>query len=321
MSVMLTNKEPVQLSEVFFRDGLQAFESEDLTELGTSTKVEVLERLLEAGVTDMEVTSFSHPGVVPQFKDAEQVVRSLPEECLTNGVARALVPNRVGLGRAIRAGLRHVTAFLTCSEAYQAKNVGMSIDEALAEIEEMHRIATDEGLRMSADVGCAFVCPFEGRIDQTVVHRVVGALADIGIHEITVADTLGMADPGSVYSLFKELGAAHPKVQYGAHLHNRHGVASIGVLAAIDAGVRKIDGALLGVGAGTIMPVDKFTMGNVPSEEVVYVLNSLGYKTGLEFDVVRSLARDVAKRISAVPYPRLMLHGSEEDYIREMRLA
>lgn len=313
---ILGKAQRIQFSEVFFRDGLQAFEVEDLGYLTTNKRREFIEKAVEAGVSDIEVTSFSHPRVVPQFADAEEVVAGLPTDLFNQGIARVVAPNLFGLKRAATVGVRHVTCFMTCSERYQEKNVGMSIDETLKEIEGMVEWANRQDIEISADVGTAFVCPFEGNIDPSVVHHVVGAMESIGIESITVADTLGMADPGWVYRLFRALSENHD-VELGAHLHNRHGVASVGVLAAIDGGAKKIDGSLLGVGAGTVMPVDKMTMGNVPSEEVVFVLNSLGIETGVDFRAIRELALVAGQHVDGVTYPRITSHGSVEDYVDE----
>ncbi|WP_028652728.1 hypothetical protein [Nocardioides halotolerans] len=314
---LLGDGKQVRISECFLRDGLQAFHAGELVALDTATRVDMVERLLEAGVDDIEATSFAHPTLLPQFADAEEVVRQLPAEARESGAARALVPNVRGLERAIDAGLRSVTAFLTCSEAYQAKNVGKSIQESLLEIESMWRVGADAGLNMSADLGTTTVCPFEGEIPRQRVLEVLGQLRDIGIREVTIADTLGMSDPGTIYDLLRELKGNFPDIQYGVHLHNRHGVASVGVLAALDADVVKIDASLLGVGSGTVVPVDKATMGNVATEEVVYVLNSLGYETGIDFKTIRNIALDMSKLVRPVPMPRITLHGDVTDYVSE----
>ena len=280
----------IRVTETILRDGAQAMPEAALSYLTVERKLEIIESLAKVGVQDIEVASFAHPRVLPQFADADEIVRRLPRDSGTT--FRAVTPNLRGLTRAVAAGapgLVTMIGMLACSEEYQRRNVGMSIDEGIIGLQSMLAFAQTEGVRLIAGAGVAFECPFQGAIDPTRVEAIVGRLVDIGFDEIWLGDTFGMADGGEVFALMSELKEAFPGVTFGLHLHNRHGLALANFLAAVDAGVTWFDTSLLGIGAGSVMPGSRTEMGNVATEEIVHLAASLGMETGIDLEGLRSL--------------------------------
>jgi len=286
---------PIRVTETILRDGAQAMPETALRYLTVDRKLEIIDSLARLGVQDIEVASFAHPRVLPQFADADEIVRRLPRDSSTT--FRAVTPNLRGLTRAVAAGapgLVTMIGMLACSEEYQSRNVGMSIDEGLDGLRSMLAFADSEGVRLIAGAGVAFECPYEGAVDPARVRAIVGRLVEMGFDEIWLGDTFGMADGGAVYQLMSELFEAFPGVTFGLHLHNRHGLALANFLAAVDAGVTWFDTSLLGIGAGSVIPGNRTEMGNVATEEIVHLAESLGMPTGIDLEGLRSLGLSLA---------------------------
>lgn len=309
----------VRLVEVFPRDGLQPFELAQLEPLTTERILTVVDRMLDAGIPEIEITSFAHPKVLPQFANAAEVAaRAIPRP---GQVLRALVPNVKGLERAANAGLDKVVAFLTCSETYQRKNVGKDVEGSIEEMRDVFEAAEQRGLTVVGGVGTAWVCPYDGPTPRERLMEVVDAVYDIGYREIGVADSIGMAGPKAVYDVCAELRERWPDADFGVHLHNRNGLGLMNVVAAITAGVRRVECSVLGVGAGTVMPVNKWTMGNVATEQLLYLFDSLGIRTGVDLDAVRGIAGDLAELLDITPQSAVMTEGTVKDMFPDAELA
>lgn len=285
----------VQLTETLLRDGAQAMPEKALQYFSVDRKMSVINELIALRMPGIEVASFAHPRVLPQFADAEEIISRLPKD--TSITFRAVTPNLRGLQRASRAGapgLVTMIGMLSCSEEYQRRNVQKSIEDGLDELAKMLDYSRAEGIRLIAGAGVAFECPYEGRIDPARVVSIVNRLASIGFDEVWIGDTFGMASPPSVYALLAELRSQQPNMTFGVHLHNRHGLALANVLAAVEAGVTMFDTSMLGIGAGSVIPGNRTEMGNVATEEVAHLAESLGWATGIDLVGLRELGLRLA---------------------------
>jgi hydroxymethylglutaryl-CoA lyase len=283
----------IKIVEVFPRDGLQALTPAECELLVTEEKVKICHQLADAGVPEIEVTSFAHPDVLPQFADAATVISQLrPRAGVTY---RALVPNLKGLRRALASGVQKVCFVIVSSETYQQKNVHMDVETGLREIERMKPIAGEQGVQSCAVIGTAFVCPYEGLIPQERVLSLLNRLRNMGFREIILADTAGMADPRHVYDLCSRVADEWSDVTLGLHLHDRHGLAMANIVASLCAGVYRYETSLLGIGAGMVVPAAKRSMGNVATEQVIYLLGLLDLSTGIDFGAIGTLAKGMAR--------------------------
>jgi len=276
----------VRLFEVSLRDGLQ----NEPVVLPTERKLEMVHRLVAAGFRDIEVTSFVRPKWVPQLADASEVVRNLPD---APGVRFwALVPNAIGLDRALDAGIEHVATFMSSSETHNQKNVNRTIQESLAGLSKVIATAKAEGTTVRAYLSTVFGCPFEGAVPTEQVARLARALIDAGADEIALGDTTGMAHPRQVRRVLRELTAQGvPLERTALHFHDTRGTALANVMAAYDEGARWFDGALSGVGG---CPYAPGAAGNACTQDLVHFFERLdgqqeppagfGAYTGIDLD-------------------------------------
>lgn len=288
---MLDVPDRVELVEVLPRDGLQRVDGF----LPTEEKVAFIENIVETGVSTVEVTGFAHPDAVPNLRDAEAVLDGLDGS--PDVTYRALVPNAVGMERAVAAEVDAVNALVTVSETYSRRNQGMSPDETLAELATIVEMGADAGVPVDAGVATSFYCPYDGRIDQGQTSRVVEAAIDRGVDGVTLAATVGMADPAQVDGVLAATREAHPDVDVGLHLHDTNGMALANALVGLQHGVARLDASLAGIGGGTVFPEALGSVGNVPTEDLLQLLDRLGVDTGVEFDAVAELAGRVRDRL------------------------
>jgi hydroxymethylglutaryl-CoA lyase len=278
----------VELVEVSARDGLQN-EPELLT---TGQKLELIARSVASGLRRLEVASFVNPKKVPQMADAAEVMAGLPKADGVTYIALAL--NRRGFERAAEAGAREVNFVLVASDSFAMRNSGapmLALVDALAEVTEAARPA---GIRVSATVSAAFGCPFEGETPPERVTDLVRRARDTGVFEIALADTIGVGVPTQVRDLFSRAAAAAPGVQLRAHFHNTRNTALANALAAVEAGVKVIDGSLAGIGGCPFAPG---AAGNVPTEDLVYLFERMGWRTGVNLDGAIETARFIGAEL------------------------
>jgi len=257
----------VRLFEVSLRDGLQ----NEPVVLPTEQKLEMVHRLVAAGFRDIEVTSFVRPKWVPQLADAAEVVRNLPD---APGVRFwALVPNAIGLDRALDAGIGHVATFMSSSETHNQKNVNRTIQESLAGLRKVIANAKAEGVQVRAYLSTVFGCPFEGEVDVEQVTRLTLALLEAGADEVALGDTTGMGHPAQVRWILQHLtDHGVPLERTALHFHDTRGTALVNVMAAYDFGARLFDGALSGVGG---CPYAPGAAGNACTQDLVHFFERL----------------------------------------------
>ena len=276
----------VRIYEVGPRDGLQ----NEATPLSTETKLEYVRLLAEAGLTEIEATSFVSPKAIPQLADADELMSGLPRDA---GIRYpVLVPNERGMDRAIRAGASALAVFTAASDAFTQRNIGMSIDESLDAFRPVLLKATELGWWKRAYVSTAFGCPFTGRVEVSKVVEVGLRLIDLGADEICLGDTIGVGVPAQVHALTEAcLGAGVSLDQLAYHFHDTRGTALANVLAGLEDGVSCFDSSTGGTGG---CPYAPGAAGNLATEDLVYLLDGMGIAHGVRLDRVLEAARFIA---------------------------
>jgi hydroxymethylglutaryl-CoA lyase len=263
----------IEIVEVGPRDGLQS----EAKMLSTGAKVEFVRRLERAGLRRIEVASFVNPKRVPQMADAEAVLAALAEERST---ARhiGLVLNRKGFDRARAAGCTEVGMAIAASETFSQKNQGCTIEEGVAAWLDIANAARSAGIRAQITISTAFGCPFEGEVPAGRVKALAERLAAGEPDEIAVADTIGVAVPTQVTEMFGLLRTSLPRLKLRAHFHNTRNTGLANAYAAVEAGVRTLDASCGGIGGCPFAPA---ATGNIPTEDLIYMLHRMGIDTGV----------------------------------------
>lgn len=306
----------VRIVEVLMRDGLQTMVHEkDWHVPTTDEKLHIIDRIAASGIPEIEVTGFVHPKVIPMLADADEVVRRLPDR---EGVTyRALVPNLKGAQRAVEAGCQKLSALIVVSETYSRKNSNMSVKENVAEIRQIATLAKENGVEMDVGMGVCFLCPYEGPVPENDVLDLIEIFTDLGIDDISIADSIGMASPRLVGDRVAAITKRWPELTLGVHLHERTGMAIANVLAAYQNGATSFESCIGGYGGGIAMPVSVMGMGNVPTEDVVNLFEEMGVQTGVDLEAVRSVSGEVAELLGVPSRARIAQYGTYEQF-REM---
>ena len=274
--------------EVGPRDGLQ----NERAAVSTADKIEFVNRLSEAHLPVIEVSAFVSPKWVPQMADAEQVfagIRRSPDTRYT-----ALVPNVEGLDRALAARVAEVAVFAAATETFSRKNINQSIGESLATYQEVCRRAHDSGLRVRAYLSTAFGCPFEGAVPPPQVADVAARLFALGVYEVAISDTIGIAHPGQVPLVLEAVLAHVPPEHLALHFHVTRGTALANVLTALPFGITTFDASAGGLGG---CPYAPGAAGNLATEDLVYMLNGLGIETGVSLPKLSEASAFIASRL------------------------
>jgi hydroxymethylglutaryl-CoA lyase len=281
----------IRFVEVAPRDGLQNAQAQ----LSIDLKIEFCRRLLSAGVRHLEVGSFVSPHRVPQMADSAAVVAGLAD---TQGVELvALAPNSKGVERALESRIDTVAVFVAASEGFALANTNCSIAECLARAGEVVGAARAAGRRSRGYVSCITHCPIDGEVATNSVVHVAEALLGIGCDEIALGDTLGTTRPSDMRRLLAALDPSIPVAHIAVHCHDTYGMACASTLAAVDYGVRSVDGAVAGLGGCPFAPGAK---GNAASEDLVFMLEGLGMRTGIDLDALALTGEWISRQL-AIP--------------------
>ena len=292
---MLTLPGAIDVIEVGPRDGLQS-----LTKwIDTKTKIAMIDRLSSAGFPVIEATSFVHPKFVPNLADAEEVIAGITRRPGT--IYRALVPNLRGVERALDTDIDEILGLITVSETYLKKNQNMTLDEAIESSVRVFERVASANRRFIMAIGVAMLCPYEGLVAEQHALSVIDRLYTAGIRRFYLAASTGMEEPRQVYSLFSRAYDAHPDAQFGFHVHEKMGLASANVLAALQAGTVSVEGSICGIGGGMAFPGGHGSIGNLATEDIVQFLNAMDIKTGIPSATAYRTAHDIAKLLDIVP--------------------
>ena len=265
----------IRIVEVGPRDGLQ----NERAIVPAATKIELINRLSRTGLKTIEATSFVNPEWVPQMADADMVYRGIHKQA---GVSYpVLVPNLKGYERAREAGVDDIAVFTAASEAFNRKNINASIDESIERFEPVMERAKADGVRVRGYISTVLGCPYQGDVPIRDVVHVAQRLHDLGCHEISLGDTIGVGTPRKARVMLEAVAQEVPMQALAVHFHNTYGQALANILACIDAGVRVVDSSVSGAGG---CPYARGATGNVASEDVVYMLEGMGMDTGIDLD-------------------------------------
>ena len=263
----------VKLFEVGPRDGLQ----NQLELVSVENKIELINRLSTTGLKHIEAGSFVSPKWVPQMESSHEVLLRIEQQ--PGIVYSVLTPNLIGLDAALEVGVKEVAVFAAASESFSQKNINCGIDQSIERFVPLVTKALDQGIAVRAYVSCVVGCPYEGEISRDKVVDVSKQLLDLGCYEISLGDTIGVGTPVKVQKMIASVAKKVPVEQLAIHCHDTYGQAIANIVAAMQCGVTTIDSAIAGLGG---CPYAKGASGNVATEDVIYLLEGLGIKSGVE---------------------------------------
>ncbi|WP_049901349.1 hydroxymethylglutaryl-CoA lyase [Halococcus agarilyticus] len=299
----------VSVVEMLPRDGFQRLDEF----VPTDRKVEIVDRLSSTGVDEIEVTSFTHPKAVPTLRDADEVAARIDRR--EDVTYRALVPNTVGMERAVDAGMDKVNALVTVSESYSRKNQNMTVEESLAGVESIVEIAHDADIEVEAGIGTSFYCPYEGRIPMERTLAVVERVVEAGVDEVTLATTMGLADPAQIAATFRAVFERWPDLDCGLHLHDTNGMSLANTLVAMQCGVDRFDASVCGLGGGVVLPEGMAGVGNTPTEDLLHMLTRMDVDVAADFEDVAEAAGTVAEQLDLGATSHVLMGGTEEQVL------
>ncbi len=270
------------------RDGLQ----NEKQMIPADVKVELVDRLTDAGFTNIEVTSFVSPKWVPQMADAADVMARIRRR---PGVTYSvLVPNEKGFAGALGARADEIVVFAAASEAFSQKNINCSIDESIERFRPVAAAAHAHGIRVRGAISCALGCPYQGEVDASAVAHAARRMKDIGVQHVGVADTIGTGTPEKTKRVMDAVLAVYELDAVSGHFHDTYGMATANVYACLELGISSFDSSIAGLGG---CPYAKGATGNVATEDVVYLLHGLGIETGVDLRLLREAGRMISEHL------------------------
>jgi len=285
---LMIKTQNIEIVDVTARDGLQN-ESVIFT---TEDKIDLINRSIETGVKRLEVASFVHPKYVPQMADAEAVINNLPEK--DNLTYIGLAMNERGVDRALKTKIDEIGLVVVATDTFAKKNQNQTRDSSIKMASSMVKKIKSEGRKVNVTIAASFGCPFEGEVEIGTVVEMAQQIAFSNPDEISIADTIGVGDPWKVKELFSQLKSELPTVPLRAHFHNTRNTGLANVYTAIECGVNSIDVSIGGIGGCPFAPS---ATGNVPSEDVVYMLGRNGIDTGLSLNKLISTSQWLSKKM------------------------
>lgn len=276
------------ICEVGPRDGLQ----NEKVMLTVEQKVELIERSAQAGAKIIEIGSFVHPKSVPQMADTDEVAKRMRR---TDGIEyRALVMNLRGLERAEASGIQKAKLTASASRAHSLANLKRTPEEVVAGFADCAEYATKHNIELSGAISTAFGCPFEGKVALDQVLSVISCFREIGVRELSLSDTTGMANPEQVYEYCAKVKEKFPDITWFLHFHNTRGMGLANVIAGMQAGVDRYDASFAGLGGCPFAPG---ASGNIATEDLIHMCHEMGIQTGYDLDEVLSIGRFVQQNI------------------------
>ena len=278
----------VKVVEVGARDGLQ----NEARQVPTEVKLELIKRLADAGLSFIEATAFVSPKRIPQMADHEAVMRGLPRR---EGVTYlALTPNLQGFEAAVAAGVHEVAVFGAASETFSRRNINCSIAQSLQRFGEVTRAARARDIPVRGYVSCVIACPYEGAIAPAAVAEVASALYEMGCHEISLGDTIGVGTPGRTVAMLEAVAQRVPIERLAGHYHDTYGQALANVYASLELGVSVFDASVAGLGG---CPYAPGASGNLATDDLIYLLQGLGIETGVRLDALIAADRFICEAL------------------------
>ncbi|AKN31999.1 hydroxymethylglutaryl-CoA lyase [Clostridium carboxidivorans P7] len=279
----------IKVVEVGPRDGLQNLKNW----IPTEVKIKLIKDLIDAGIKEMEMTSFVHPKAIPQMKDAEAVTKAVIDELNEKEIRTfALVPNLVGAKKAYGCGLREITYVISASEKHNLANINRTVQQSLEGLADIRAELPDIQIRL--DVATAFGCPFMGQVGEDLVINLIRSAEKIGINTITLCDTIGIANPKQVYELSQKVSKEFQNIPVGLHLHDTRGMGIANYLAAIEAGISVFETSIGGLGGCPFAPG---AAGNTATEDLVNMLNEIKVETNIDLNALVSISKELEEKL------------------------
>jgi hydroxymethylglutaryl-CoA lyase len=291
----------IEIVEVGPRDGLQ----NEQTLLTTEQKLEFIQRLEEAGARRTETVSFVNPRRVPQMAGAEEICAALPRTAARSRIG--LVLNERGFDRCVAAGCDEANVVVCATDGFGIRNQGASVDEQIAALRAIAAKAPADGPAISATISVAFGCPFDGEVSDDQVLKVLRVVAELGVREVVLADTIGAADPWQVRRRIDLARKAAPATRLRLHFHDTRNTGLANAYASVEAGADVLDASCGGLGGCPFAPA---ATGNIGTEDLVYMLQRGGFETGLDLDKLIATGRWVNELLGKVPAASVTRAGS-----------
>jgi len=286
----------VRIVEVGPRDGLQ----NEPKSVPAAVKIELVRRLVEAGLRSVEATAFVSPKWVPQMADHAEVMAGVEKR---PGVAYpVLVPNMKGFEAAREAGADEIEVFGAASETFSRKNINCSIAESLERFAPVVEAARAKRMRVRGAISCAAGCPYEGEVKPRAVAALAEKLHEMGCYEISLADTIGVGTPGKIRAMIEAVAKKVPIAKLAGHYHDTYGQALANIYASLEAGVKTFDSSVAGLGG---CPYARGATGNVATEDVIYMLDGLGIETGVDLEKLFRAGQFICKALGREPASRV----------------
>lgn len=282
----------VHLIEVGPRDGIQ----NEPTPIATQDKIAFIDQLSQTGLQTIEATSFVSSQQIPQLSDADEVFKHIKKE--KNIAYRVLIPNEKGLALALQAQAKAISVITACSDTFSKKNAHCSIKESVKRIKHILTATKPLKLHVRAYISCVFGCPYEGQIPYQKSLELIQQLLDLGCDEISIGDTIGVAHAKAVKNFLTHLKTSFGLDRFALHFHNTYGQALTNIYVALELGFHRIDSSIAGLGG---CPYAPGAAGNVATEDVLYLLNGLGIKTGVNMDALIKVSHFVSKLLGHKP--------------------
>lgn len=306
-------KGKIKIVEVGPRDGLQ----NESRQLSVALRSQLVEKLAATGERFIEVGSFVSPKWVPQMADTDKILKRLYKKQSAGHLSKSLdisvlVPNVRGMELAINARAKHVAIFGACSESFSKKNINCSIDESFNRFKTILQMARPHKIKVRGYLSTAFGCPYEGAVSEVKVVQLVEQMLDLGVYEISIGDTIGVATPYQVERLLKRLDRKVGLKKVAMHFHDTRGTALANVLKSLDMGVRTFDASIGGLGG---CPYADGASGNLSTEDLIYMLHGMGYTTGVNLSELVAVSRWMSSKMHKLLPSKMTRAGSVPDYI------
>jgi len=306
----MTYPEKITIVEVGPRDGFQV-ESEFIP---TELKIEVINAVARAGVRKIETSSFVSPRAVPQLADAAEVFAAIDRQPGTRYTA--LVPNLKGVELALEAGADAVRLVVTTTETYNKKNVGMSVDQSLEVCRQILNRVKDEPVAVEAVIALAFGCPFEGPVSEDRVSELAHRFVDMGINELSIADSVGLGNPTMIESTMIRLQSEHPRIAFSMHLHDTRGLGLANAVAAMRTGIDTFDASIGGLGGCPVFPNGA---GNIATEDLTNLCEEMGIETGIDIAAIQAISSKMQEFFGRQLSSRVLLAGTPGQLYAKIR--
>jgi len=287
--------DPVRIVEVGPRDGLQ----NEKTPIGVADRIAFIEQLIAAGLHTVEVGAFVSPKAIPQMVNSDEVLRGVSHRA---GEFHVLVPNEKGYEAARAAGAKVIAVFASASEGFSRANINCSVAESIERFKPVVERARADGVKVRGYISCVLGCPFDGEVRPSAVVNVADMLWELGCYEISLGDTIGVGTPLKAKALLRAVAGTVPINSLAMHFHDTYGQALANLYAGMEEGVRVIDSAAGGLGG---CPYAPGATGNVATEDVVYMLEGMGVKTGVDMAKLVAATNAVSRLIGRAPVSRV----------------